>query len=59
MRIARTGCLGPCEEGPNLLLHPGGTWFHRVREEDLPDIAGRIQEIASSHKDEAGSDASP
>lgn len=39
VRISRAGCLGPCGQGPNVVLYPEGIWFRGCRLEDLPEIA--------------------
>ncbi|MEA2639381.1 MAG: NADH-quinone oxidoreductase subunit [Chloroflexota bacterium] len=35
-------CFGGCEDGPNLVLYPEGTWYAGVKEEDLDDIVGHV-----------------
>ncbi|WP_018150431.1 (2Fe-2S) ferredoxin domain-containing protein [Leeia oryzae] len=31
-------CLGACEYGPNIRISPGGPFFNRVTETQLPDL---------------------
>ena len=42
VRVARSGCLDLCAQGPNLFVYPDGTWHSGVREEDLPEILKKI-----------------
>ena len=35
-------CFGACQEGPNIVLYPEGTWYMGVKPEDAADIAGHI-----------------
>jgi (2Fe-2S) ferredoxin len=36
--ITPTGCLGPCFEGPTVVVYPEGTWYVGVRREDVAEI---------------------
>ncbi len=36
--LTSTGCLGPCEEGPNVLVYPEGILYAHVTKEDVPAI---------------------
>lgn len=38
VQFVETGCMGPCELGPVLLVYPEGTFYVRVRPEDAPEI---------------------
>lgn len=42
IRVSRSGCLGLCDQGPNIAVYPdggpGGTWYRRVGPEDVPVI---------------------
>ena len=38
VRVTRSGCLGLCAHGPNLLIYPDGDWRSGVRPEDVPEI---------------------
>ena len=42
VRVARSGCLGLCAEGPNLFVLPDGEWYSKVQESDLPALIARI-----------------
>jgi len=54
VRVSKSGCLGPCEKGPNLLLYPQRLWFHEVGESDLPAVVDRIRAAVESEKGEPG-----
>ena len=38
--VAVTGCecLGPCFDGPNLVIYPEGVWYAGVTETDVAEI---------------------
>ncbi|MBU1050467.1 SLBB domain-containing protein [Candidatus Bipolaricaulota bacterium] len=38
IRLVETGCMGPCELGPVLLIYPGGTFYVRVSPNDVAEI---------------------
>jgi len=42
-RVAVTGCecLGPCFDGPNLVIYPEGVWYSGVGVDDVAEIAER------------------
>lgn len=42
VRIARSGCLDRCAEGPNLFVYPDGEWYSRVGATDVPDILRKL-----------------
>jgi (2Fe-2S) ferredoxin len=31
-------CLGPCFDGPNIVVYPEGVWYAGVQEEDVAEI---------------------
>lgn len=35
-------CFGACQEGPNIVLYPQGTWYMGVKAEDAEAIAGHM-----------------
>lgn len=41
-RVSRSGCLGPCAQGPNVMVYPGKVWFQGCEMEDLPAIVNRL-----------------
>ncbi len=42
IQITPCGCLGLCQQGPNLIIYPEGIWYSRVTLED-------VEEIVQSH----------
>ncbi len=36
--VTTSGCLGPCNLGPNLLVYPDGVMYTGVTKEDIPEI---------------------
>lgn len=42
VQVSTCGCLGLCDEGPIMITYPEGTWYRKVKEED-------VHEIVSSH----------
>lgn len=50
VKVVQTGCLGLCELGPNVLIYPEGSYYCRVKPEDVAEIVeehlikGRIVE---------------
>ncbi len=36
--LTQSGCLGPCETGPNVLVYPEGVLYSGVTLEDIPEI---------------------
>ncbi len=50
VRITRTGCLGPCAQGPNIMCYPQEVWFQDVRVEDMEAIEEAVRKILASGK---------
>ena len=42
VRVARTGCLDLCEQGPNVFLYPDGEWLSGLAPEDAEKILKRL-----------------
>lgn len=42
VKINTTNCLGPCQQGPSVVVYPEGVWYARVTEKD-------VQELVISH----------
>lgn len=40
--VTTSGCLGPCFEGPNLVVYPDGVWYQGVGEGDVDAIADHL-----------------
>lgn len=38
VQVTATGCLGPCSEGPNVLVYPEGVMYARVTLNDVAAI---------------------
>ena len=36
--VTPCGCLGPCLDGPNLVVYPDGEWLAGATEADVPDL---------------------
>ena len=36
--VTASACLGPCEEGPTVVVYPDGTWYSKVKDADVPTI---------------------
>ncbi len=45
VRVSQSGCLGACEDGPNVMLYPQNKWFARVAEEDVAAILDEVDQI--------------
>jgi len=38
VQITATGCMGPCSEGPNVLVYPEGVMYAKVGKDDVASI---------------------
>ena len=38
VQMTTCGCLGLCDDGPIMITYPEGVWYHKVKEEDVPEI---------------------
>lgn len=38
VKVVRTGCFGLCALGPVMIVYPEGTFYSRVKEENIPEI---------------------
>ncbi len=45
VRVSQSGCLGLCENGPNVLLYPQQFWYSSVISKDLGEIMAHIERI--------------
>lgn len=36
--VTGTTCLGPCEQGPTVVVYPDSTWYAQVKESDVAVI---------------------
>ena len=44
VRVTRSGCLGLCEHGPNVLVYPEGEWYSGVKTGDVAEILKNISD---------------
>jgi len=44
VRVARSGCLDLCEQGPNVFLYPGEVWLSDLKPEDADAILKKLAE---------------
>ena len=42
VRVARSGCLDLCEQGPNAFIYPGDEWLSGVTATDVPEILKKL-----------------
>ena len=42
VRVARSGCLDLCAQGPNLFIQPEGEWYSGVATADVPELLKKI-----------------
>lgn len=35
-------CFGACQDGPNIVLYPEGTWYMGVQQADVDEIVGHM-----------------
>jgi len=47
LKVTATGCLTPCQQGPNVVVYPEGVWYAGVTPADVP-------ELLAAHGDGAG-----
>ncbi|MEW7979780.1 MAG: (2Fe-2S) ferredoxin domain-containing protein [Candidatus Sedimenticola endophacoides] len=38
VQVSTSGCLGPCNDGPSVLVYPEGVMYGGVSKEDVADI---------------------
>ena len=38
VKVTGCDCLGPCEEGPIMVVYPEGTWYKKVTADDVSEI---------------------
>ena len=38
VRANRAGCLGVCEQGPIMVVHPDGVWYYNLNRENIDRI---------------------
>ncbi len=50
VRVSKSGCLGLCAHGPNVVLYPSRIHFSHVTLADLPEIEAAIAEAIEKQK---------
>lgn len=50
VRITRTGCLGPCAQGPNIMCYPHQVWFQDAHVEDMDAIEAEVRRLLAAGK---------
>ncbi|MCD6024787.1 MAG: ferredoxin, 2Fe-2S [Fibrobacteria bacterium] len=52
VRVSRTGCLGPCAQGPNVMCYAQdgtpGVWLQGVGEGDVPEIEAKVRSLLNT-----------
>ncbi len=38
VQVTTCGCMGFCDDGPVVIVYPEGTWYARVKPEDVPEL---------------------
>jgi (2Fe-2S) ferredoxin len=41
--VTPCGCLGPCFDGPNLVIYPEGEWLAGMSADDAPDLLAYLR----------------
>ena len=52
VRVSQTGCLGLCQRGPNVLIHPAGVHFSEVSLDDMDRIVAEIETAVAALSEE-------
>lgn len=42
VRVARSGCLDLCEQGPNAFVYPGGEWLSALSQADVGAVVDKL-----------------
>ncbi len=45
VRISKSGCMGLCAKGSNVMIYPQKIWFSEVFPDDVEEILNSIQDI--------------
>src|ERR1035437_4228745 len=43
VQVSTCGCLGLCDDGPIMITYPEGVWYHKIKEEDVPEIVDSLR----------------
>ncbi|MBF0447193.1 MAG: (2Fe-2S) ferredoxin domain-containing protein [Magnetococcales bacterium] len=38
IQVTGTFCMGPCDQGPAMVVYPSGVWYKGVKPEDVQEI---------------------
>ncbi len=38
VKVNSTNCLGPCDNGPSIVVYPEGIWYGGVKPADVPEL---------------------
>ena len=49
VRVSQSGCLGLCDDGPNVMVYPQKLWFSQVTINDIPYIISKVAQILESN----------
>jgi (2Fe-2S) ferredoxin len=45
VRVSQSGCLGKCEDGPNIMIYPQQIWYSHTSLDDVEDILSQVEQI--------------
>jgi len=45
IRVSQSGCLGLCNDGPNVMIYPQGIWYSGVRPADIDGIIKKVETL--------------
>jgi len=45
VRVSKSGCLGVCDDGPNVMIYPQGLWYKNVAQDDVEGILSSVEEF--------------
>lgn len=48
VRATNAGCLGVCDDGPNIMIYPQKIWLSGVTVDDIPEIIRMVEEIVEN-----------
>ena len=43
VKVTKSGCLGQCKEGVNLVCYPEGKWFKKMSKSSIDDLVSYIK----------------
>ena len=47
IRVSKSGCMGLCAKGSNVMIYPQKIWFSEVFPEDVDELMATVQGIMS------------